>query len=230
MKKSIVFLLIAFFISKCFSQNTFSTNLFFEEKINSSRLLKKYHGKYICPPSFLDSILKEETYTIAKVYDTIPFYKDYSILFFVNNGIELGGEEFKSTKLYKNNLIITFTQQDDSTFFMKDCFYKLLNQGTLAFDDVEISYENDFLRIQQFGGNKFGYWGTEFKFKFNIINNYWILEKYSLFTVTSDYGRYVKKKLLWEKHPKKEVQINDVIFSDYFIGDELENIINGFYD
>ena len=51
------------------------TSLFFKQKINELTLLRQYEGKYICPPSELDTLLSKDNYRLSRNYVTAAYKK-----------------------------------------------------------------------------------------------------------------------------------------------------------
>jgi hypothetical protein len=232
MKKMLILSFLMAFITTSYAEQSDKNraeeiyhSYFFEKKVNSLNFLRqKYQGKYICPPSELDSILKSDDYSISRNY-ALPNYgsvKDSVVIFLVSTAKRLQGiDEYQKAELFKNNILVVFEIKKDSTYVLRDFFYKPINQGTFSFDDLKIMYKNNSLVVEQYGGNQFGHWGTEFEFEYDDDKKTWILKKYSLYT--SIWGEvYQKDKLIWTKTPKERIRINDIYFSRFITYDDLD--------
>jgi hypothetical protein len=232
MKKLLVLSLLMAFITTSYAkqsdknraEETFASS-FFREKINALSLLRpKYQGKYICPPSELDTILKTDSYSISMNY-VLPSYgsvKDSVVIFLVSTGKMLQGiDEYEKAELFKNNILVVFEIKKDSTYILRDFFYKPINQGTFSFASMKIFIDEKSLVIVQYGGNKFGHWYTEFMFEYDIEINQWVLNKYSLYTAIWG-ATYQKDKLIWTKTPKEKIRINDMYFPRFITYDDLD--------
>lgn len=232
-------LLLCIFQITCIGQicketiiNKSYAELFFEKqckKLDVFSEFKKLQGKLICHSTELDSLLMKHNYHICKTYNSVFFYNDKtpSLIFWIKSGKRL--EYYEKSHLYKNNVFIVFQMQVDSTYLMTDYFYKPLNQGVWGIVDFKIFNKNDTLYLQQFGGNPYGQWGTEFEFIYTKAIKKWLHAKSNFYIATNSIGVYSNKRLIWSKAPTKKLPIEEVVNSIHFPLKEYEKVLDGAY-
>jgi hypothetical protein len=212
---------------------------FFDHAVLQLSRMKEYRklvSKLHCPPSGLDSILeKNKLLKVAGMFlNPVPFLNNDTkfLVFYVKTDKRIeedgGFDKYQNGKIYLNNMLVFFQMQKDSTYLMTDYLFKPINQGMYGLDYVNIVYnsQNNHLYLQQFGGNPFGKWSSEFEFEFDTTSKKWIHFQSNLYTASFKCcPEYKIEKLVWSRKPLKRLPIEEVNYTDYFKYQELEKLM-----
>ena len=206
------------------NQPSYATT-FFNNKIQRS-YGKKFDGKLLCQNIELDSILKSTPYYLARIYDTIPFFDNTSSLILrIENRNDIEWSKADKNCEYQNNIIVVFKKKDDK-FILDVIIQSALNQGIMALDFIDVKMKGNRLFLYQYGGNRFGTWGTEMEFENSQQG--WLLTNSKLFTTVDNLNNKFDK-LIWSKKATNKLPINEVCFTDIFAPQELEWVLDGVY-